>query len=72
MTERFKRASDIDERLERLRQARKQEEEWMGAHLDALKDGHRRGTLIKDAIYDALRATGPGRLISRFLKGWNR
>ena len=61
-----------DEHVRRLKAARDEEEEQLTEHLKALKEPEVRGVLLRDAVHDALRTTGPFKFVSGLLNRWNR
>ncbi|MBP6389758.1 MAG: hypothetical protein KA175_09290 [Flavobacteriales bacterium] len=72
MTENLPSCEGIKSHIQALRAERDRAEDHLLAHFAALTDKELRGTLLKDAMYDMMRTTGPGRFISRFFKSWNR
>ena len=55
-----------------LRAERDRAQEELMAHLQALQSKRMRGTLMKDAVYDAVMTTRPFKFISGIFKNWNR
>ena len=55
-----------------LRVEREQAKEHLFDHFRALQSKRMRGTLLKDAVYDAVLSTRPVSFVAGLFKSWNR
>ena len=72
IAEPFRTDEELRDQLARLRAARDEEMQRLHDHLHALEEPEMRGALVKDAVYDTLRATKPFRFLASFIRRWDR